>query len=64
MQWVGGWGWRVRVTLYIRSVVIQGCVNHECDYRLTLDYTKSYYQLIIKITIFQEAQEITILLVK
>ena len=31
-------------------------VNHEYDYRPTLDNTKSTYQLIIKITIFEKHQ--------
>ena len=32
-----------------------GFVNHEFDYRLTLDETKSTYQLIIKITIISRS---------
>ena len=40
-------------------------VNHEYDYRPTSDDTKSTYQLIIKITIFEKhVQEIKILLMK
>ena len=44
----------------IRSVIIQVIfavfrfVNHEYDYRPTSDDTKSTYQLIIKITIFEK----------
>ena len=37
-------------------------VNHEYDYRWTSDDTKSTYQLIIKITIFEKHIEIKILL--
>ena len=36
----------------IRSAIIQ--VNHEYDHRPTLDDTKSTYQLIIKIRIFEK----------
>ena len=36
-------------------------VNHEYDYRPTSDETKSTDQSIIKITIFEKAQEIKIL---